>query len=51
MSSGMFCRVCELSMTLDSLSADERVCIPIYWLLGLRCSSMGAYRLFGKFGS
>lgn len=39
--------VCGLRKSLDSLSADEGTVSPPSEVFGLRCPSIGAYRLLG----
>ena len=42
MSRGVFWGVCELSMTLGSLSADGYVCVPAMFIVCCEVSSAGS---------
>ena len=42
MSGGIFWCVCELSMSLSSLSADGWVCVPVLLVVWHKASSAGA---------
>ena len=46
-SDGVFWGVCELSMTLGSLYADEWGCIPILLVVWYEVSSIGACSQLG----
>ena len=47
MSGGAFWGVCELSMTLGSLSADGWVCVPVLLAVWHEASSTGGCWLLG----
>ena len=51
MSGGVFWSVCELSMTLGSLSANGWVCVPVLLVVCHGASSTGACWLLGGAGS
>ena len=46
-SSDVFCGVCELIMTLGSLSANGWVCVPVLLVVWHEASSTGACWLLG----
>ena len=50
-SSGVFCGVCELSMSLGSLSAYGWGCVPVLLVVWHRVSSTGACLLLSGAGS
>ena len=50
-SGGVFWSVCELSMTLGSLSADGWVCVPVLLVVWREASYTGACRQLGETGS
>ena len=43
-SDGVFWGICELSMTLGSLSADRWDCVPVLLVVWHKASGTGAYR-------
>ena len=50
-SSGVFCSVCELSITLGSLSVNGWGCVPVLLVVWHRASSSGVCWPFGGGGS
>ena len=51
MSGGVFCGVCELSMTLGSLSANGWSCVPVLLFVCCEASSTGVCWVLGGAGS